>query len=752
MIHKIQGMNNLTGDHVEPDLSRSTFLIGDWRIEAMLNTIVRDDLEHRLEPKVMKVLLILAAHPQQVVTKEAIMQAVWPATFVGDDVLTRCISVLRHSMRDSAQEPRYIQTIPKVGYRLVGKVQILEETTAEPEPAPVPPAQPLPSATPSASSVPSHAAGLRPRQRIRNWHRIWTRWGAWISACALLLAVGFSLLGWRFFHPAHHLIQPTRTLQFTSFAGQQSRPVFSPDGSHIAFVWQSENDSSQHIYIKDVQGQSLFRLTDEDEAEYSPAWSPDGTQIAWLAETRTGFGLYISPARPSSPRQRVYIPEEPTHWEQGDLSWAPDGKSIILADHVGAQPHSSIYRVELGSLRVVPLTTPPAGWEGDMSPAYSPDGSRIAFLRASESSVRDLYWMDARGGEAHRLTQDGRNIDGIAWTADGKSLVFASDRAGKYALWQIALNDHSPERLPVGTEDATEPALSLHGNMLAYTQSSALWSIVSVAASGRAEATQPTVLLSSTQQDSAPAFAPDGEHFAFQSWRSGSQELWIASADGKSLRQLTSFGNSMAGSPAWSPHDDQIAFDARLEGHSHIFTVAAQGGVPHQLTSGDSNEIVPRWSADGRSLYFRSNRGGRWQIWKMPAAGGAALPVTSDDGMIAGESPDGLWLYFTRGYQAGLWRVSTSGGAVAQILPQPAAGYWGYWSITPRGIYYLDSRGPQPSIELFDPASGKSTHFATLSGTPPPNAGLSPQPDGRAVILTDLRNIESHITLALGLQ
>jgi len=712
--------------------NKSAFLIRDWKVEPRLNTLSREDVAHHVEPKVMKVLLVLAAQPNQVVSKDDLMKAVWTSTFVSDDVLTRCISLLRHLMGDDPRDPRFIQTIPKVGYRLVGEVRILPPKTA----VEAPQNEPVAGHT-AEEKMPSADAGF------------WRAKKSWVLAFAvgflILLGVGGGV-AW------HMLGRPSRpaayrTLQFTSYAGQQDRPAFSPDGKSLAFVWTEEDEGEPHIYIKKIGSETLARLTNLKESEYSPAWSPDGLEIAYLAETKDGLGIFIAEAKANGTQRKIFIPEEPTHWDQGDLSWSPDGKSLIFADHAGSSPSSTIYQLELSTLHARPLISPPSGWEGDLNPVYSPDGQSVAFLRASEMAVRDLYWVSAQGGQVHRLTQDGRNIDGLAWSADGKSLVFSSDRGGKYALWQIGLNGKGLERMPVGTEDATQPAVALSGGRLAYAQSSALWSIVRVL-EGKGSESKPTAVLSSTQQDSAPSYSPDATQFAFQSWRSGNQEIWLSSADGHSLRQLTNFNGNLTGSPSWASRGDWIAFDSRVAGHSHVFVASVHGGPARQLTFGDANDIVPRWSANDQTLYFRSNRGGRWQLWKILVAGGIPQPVTSNDGMVSGESKDGKWLYFTRGYEAGLWRIPTAGGVETKVLDQPAAGYWGYWAITHKGIYYLDVQAGNAAISLYDPETRKVSRFARLDRMPPQNAGISVRAGDKELLITDLRNAESHITVA----
>lgn len=374
---------------------------------------------------------------------------------------------------------------------------------------------------------------------------------------------------------------------------------------------------------------------------------------------------------------------------------------------------------------------------------FSPDGQRIAFTRASETAVRDLYWVSSAGGDVHPLTHDRTNIDSLAWDADARSIIFSSNRGGKSALWRVSLKGGEPERMPMGTEDASQPAVSRVGDVtrVAYTQGSAVWSIVEVAAGSDAE---PKALVSSTQQDSAPSLSPDGKRFAFQSQRSGSQEIWTADADGTNLQQLTHQGGALTGSPAWAHTQDQILFDSRVGGHSHIFSITSAGKAV-QLTSGEFNDITPRWSNDDATVFFRSNRGGRWQVWRMDMKDRRPVPLTTEDGIVPQPSADGKWVYYTRGGEGGLWRVPVDGGPETQILPQPAAGYWGFWQVTPRGIVYLDVR--DKALHLYDPASGGNSVFARLRRTPPNFAGLSVTADGRRALLTDEAQAGRHITL-----
>lgn len=739
------------------------FFIAEWTVKPDLNAISKDGLTIHLEPKVMKVLVQLAMTPGQVLSKERLIETIWPDTFVSDDVLTRCISVLRREMHDDPHAPRYIQTIPKAGYRLVAEVRCFE-----PQENHFTPAAEEPVVTAAANHSEAHlieAPAQETTQKVKQnerpgfWKRPWLVLGTAAAAVVFMAALGFLI--WRL----RSRVAPLafNVVPLTSYTGQQDQGAFSPDGTHVAFVWSNPGDNagSRNLFIKQIGSETLLRLTNSEESDYSPTWSPDGTKIAYLSFSDKGLGLYVVSSL-GGPAQKLYTPQSMVHWEQRALSWSPDGKSLIFPD--GAP--SRINMLSLDTLQTHPITVPPHVWDGDVNPAFSPDGKEIAFIRAIEGAVRDIYIVPVSGGTPRQLTNDRRIVDTLTWARDSNAILFSSDRGGKFALWKVSRRGGTPQRLPVGTENATQPAVSPSNPLLLYTEGSATWSILGIhlhpgsEAKARHESSpheqgKADPVVSSTEQDSAPSFAPDGSRFAFQSWRSGSQELWIASRDGLTLRQLTSYGKGLTGSPSFSPDGQEVAFDARPEGHSHIFVVSANGGTARELTTGNSNDILPRWSADGQSLYFASNRSGDWQTWKIAITNGQPQQITRTNGYLAMESPDGLWIYFTKNNEPGIWRIPATGSelknpgpkAETRVLPQPADGYWGYWAVTVRGIYFLNSTQSVWTIQLWDPKTERISTVATLDRRPPPFSGISVARDGDELLITDKVNASSHITL-----
>lgn len=668
----------------------------------------------------MQVLVELASHSNEVLSKDRLIKAVWSDTFVSEDVLTRCISEIRRVLDDDARAPRFIQTIPKAGYRLIAPVEFPESKAATANPA----------------AKPASHAGRTPISK-------------WLIVVLVLGIVAVGILLWKSKTKPSAATNSYTILPFTFYPGQQTQPAFSPAGNQVAFIWNGGKDARQHIYIKLLDAETPLRVTNDPADDFSPTWSPDGQSIAFLRLENDARGVYIVPALGGTPR-KVYTPMERIEWESGALSWSHDGKHLIFSDGKTSTSPSQIYSLDLVTGAAHAITNPPSSWDGDASPAFSPDGSKIAFARGAEGWVREVYVMDASGGGAPvQLTYDGRMIANLAWSADGKTIVFSSNRAGKFSLWRIGVQGGDPERLPVGSEDAYSPSISLKGGHLVYTQTSSTWSMKRIALHDPRAKVE--TVWSASEQDSAPRISPSGQQIAFQSLRSGTQEVWVADLDGSNPVKLTSFGKSLTGSPSWSPDGASLAFDARPDGRSHIFTIRMDGGQPRPLTTGPFNDIIPTWSHDGKFVYFGSNRSGSWQIWRVSADGGTPAQVTQHGAFMGMESFDGAYLYYAKSDTPGIYRVKLNGPADEQrIVDQPRADFWGYWALTRNGIYFLNQSTSPLAIDFASLTGEHRERVATLDHSPPPYAGMTVASDETSLMYSDESEAGSHITLVNG--
>jgi Tol biopolymer transport system component/DNA-binding winged helix-turn-helix (wHTH) protein len=728
------------------------FSIGDWHVQPQINRIHRGQASFHLEPKVMQVLLLLASNPGNLVTKERLLQTVWSGVFVGDDVLTRAISEIRHILTDDARSPHIIQTIPKTGYRLIAPVtfQALESSapSTDQSPAEENPASEEPTAEEFSATEPPPLFALRPEAGSSPRHRRGAV--AAVSLIAVLCLTFIAVLAWRFWLNANHgLNTEYRSFPLTTYPGSQSQPTFSPDGNEVAFIWDGETNRNRSVYVKILGTANPVRLTSSAYDDASPAWSPDGRFIAFIRRAEDQINLTVVPAI-GGPERKIRVLADKASWDYAGVTWSSDGQQLIFPDRPSPEDSSSLFSISLDTLETRRLTTPPPSWDGDWSPVVSPDGGKLAFVRGPENAVRDLYVMDMPAGELRRLTNDGRLIVGLAWTPESKNIVFSTNRDGQFSLWQIPASGGAPFRLAAGGENAYGPAIARKGNLLAYTHGIGKWNLLRLDLRSSSHGALEEPILSSNEQDSAPQFSPDGAHIAFHSWRSGGQEIWVSAADGSAPLQLTSSGGALTGNPRWSPDGRWIAFDSRPDGRAHIYMVSADGGALRGLTTGPYNDIFPCWSADGKWIYFDSNRSGSWQIWTVSSSSGQPKQVTEHGGMTAVPSLDNRWIYFTKPGISGVWRIPVGGKDEKQILKGPPDGFQGYFAVTGQGIYFFDRENAAWSIDFaaFSSLDRPTRLHAIAAGREPaPVSGMSISPDGHTLIYSSMAEASSNIML-----
>jgi eukaryotic-like serine/threonine-protein kinase len=533
---------------------------------------------------------------------------------------------------------------------------------------------------------------------------------------------------------------------FTSSPGQKSDPVFSPGGNEIAYTWKGENDDNSDIYVKLIGAGGPLRLTSSPAEEYCPAWSPDGRYIAFMRDGPSGDrAYYLIPALGGAERKIGEAYGQRQLYEEC-LDWSRDGKYLLVADRMAPEDARSsilLLSVEDGQRRV--LVSQPDLYVAN--PIGSPDGTAVAYVQGAGFVAGDIYVAPVSGGPPRRVTADGRSLNGLAWTADGKEIVFASNRGGLWRLWRVSTSGGRPELVNGVGEGAGAPTISPRGDRLAYVQARAdanLWRTEGPASKGRRAA--PEKVIASSRQDWEGVFSPDGKRIAFGSDRSGSVEIWICNSDGSNQAQLTSLTAADAGSSSWSPDGKTIAFDARLEGHGDIFVINADGGSPRRLTTEPVENNVPTWSRDGKWIYFSSNRTGSWQIWKVPAVGGSAIQVTSFGGFRAEESADAKFLYvWVEGDGGTIRRMRPSGEeTTTRILQGVSAFAW--WRIAPDGIYFVDGSTTPARVRFFHLATKRVTTITTLDlGYSHPALGFDVSPDGQWILFKRVDQVASDI-------
>ncbi|MCP5115696.1 MAG: hypothetical protein GY953_33125, partial [bacterium] len=523
----------------------------------------------------------------------------------------------------------------------------------------------------------------------------------------------------------------------TTYPGRETHPSFSPEGDRVAFAWEGENRDNWDIYVKLIGQETPLQLTDHPAEDTAPAWSPDGKWIAFeRRDPQLGNQLVLISSIGGGERTVV---EGLCGLAWRHVAWHPGGEHLVvsLREKLDSPCRLSLISLETGETSK--LTQPAGAIRGDVHPAVSPDGRRVAFRRSLINHSSEIYAVDLlQSGEA---AGEPRNIAAgfsPVWTADGKEIVFAS---GGDRPWKVSADGSEPRPVAYPLKGA-QLALSPAGDRAAFVRWSADADIWQARLPDGADAMP---LISSTYTDILPVYSPDGSRIAFSSSRSGYREIWVSESDGSNPVQLTKLKSALSANPYWSPDGSRIVFESLADNQRDIFVADANGAKTERLTNHPSQNIQPSWSRDGRWIYFSSNRSGERRIWKLPAEGGEPVPVTAEHGYYAAESVDGRTLYFADSPK--LWGMPIDGGEPALVLEGVANGGINF-TLAPGGVYFV--RSDRRALGFYDFRSGSVQHLFDL----PHSAayGISIAPDADRSPFTQRRPAEADIMLVEGFE
>jgi Tol biopolymer transport system component/DNA-binding winged helix-turn-helix (wHTH) protein len=707
------------GDQVPPERS---IQVGAFVVNLRSGEVRKNGRRILLPDQPFKVLAVLLRQPGRVVTRAELHAELWPQdTFVDyEHGLNSALARLRASLNDSAERSAYIETVGGRGYRLIARVQELDQEGGSDSPIFAATRAPaMTTATAGAVASRKKFVGLRSNYRI--------------ALLALFVAVTGAV--WLHFSRRQAAaLPPPKVVPLTSFPDRAECESFSPNGDEIAFARHSDSPGVSGIYIKQIGEDQLLQLT-RSATDWCPTWSPDGRYIAFSRYSNYGKEeqaiLIVSAIGGAERRLRF---GQPAH---SPLGWSPDGKFIAFTARDSDRGTFGISLLNVESLEERKLTDPTTQHQ-DWGPAFSPDGRQLAFVRSNGgyASAAEIFTMPANGGTARRLTFDNTEIGPPAWTPDGLSILFSSARGGLPAIWRIAVSGGPPVQVAQAGVPSLRPAVAPNGHRLAYEQamhSSSLWSL---SIPERANSGSPKRVTASKGRNWEAELSPDGLKILFVSNRSGNDEIYICDKDGSNLVRLTNLAATTAiGSPRWSPDSQKLVFDSLLEGHNAIFVIKAVGGLPNPLLHDGFENVNASWSRDGTSIYFTSNRSGQWQIWKMPSEGGEPVRMTRGGGFAAFESADGKSIYYTKGpSDQDIWKMRLVDRQEAAISPQVHTQNWTGWALTDKGILFA-RQGPVAHgvLRFFDFATARVHEIAPLEKQGWP-LWISASADGKFVL------------------
>ncbi|MFA6109880.1 MAG: choice-of-anchor D domain-containing protein, partial [Candidatus Latescibacterota bacterium] len=561
------------------------------------------------------------------------------------------------------------------------------------------------------------------------------------------------------------------------------RAIEGPPDLQIAnqIAFESDRDGNREIYAMNPDGTGQTNLTQHPSSDQNPAWSPDGSRIAFTSARDNPSGdIYLMDANGAGVT-RVTTNSGVVHSADYPFSWSPDGTKIAFASTRDGQ--MEIYTADTSSGTLTRLTSNAAE---DGMPSWSPDGTMIVFKSSRDHSYGEIYLMNSDGSNVVRLTSDGLVDSDPAWSPDGTRIAFRSGLGGSNPIYSMNVGGSGRVQLTPAV-DCHAPSWSPDGTRITYDA----WQIYTVTATGGTPST-----LTSGGTNVTPSWAPfrhigqttvgttvsrtmvlrntgtgtlsvssitlgDGQFSASPSNFSvppgSSQDVAIAFSpasagtkyatltitsndpDSPSI-QLTVNGTGRTVLPpvavvsALSPADTRIAFASERDeaGGGEIYSMLPDGTGVTRLTNSPGIDNQPAWSPNGARLAFKSTRDGDTEIYTMQADGSGVVRLTTSSGNDdwPAWSPDGTRIAFHsgRGGSEDIYTMRVDGSDITRLTSNAAVDICPTWSPDRTRIAFQSNRDGNWELYLISVDGSTETRLTSNSAD---DGNPTFTPDGR---------------------
>ena len=668
----------------------------------------------KLAGQPFQVLAILLEQPGEVVTREELQKRLWPDTFVDfDHNLNTAINKIREALGDSAERPRFVETLPRRGYRFMAPMEDLK-----------PP------------------IGLE-QEASGNGRRAWSP-RSWALRGSILFAAVVLLAGTVFFlHERRHaprvIVQRALT-RLTFEDGLQSGVTWSPDSRFIAY--SSDRGGKSDIWVRQISGGDPVQITKGRGHNWQPNWSPDGKYIAYRSEQGDG-GLFVVPALGGEGLQKR-VATFGFH-----PSWSPDASRILFrtTQFLGV---NKFYVTGLDGNQprevLTDFTRPDKPLAAEA--AWHPDG-RISVWLDGTGAVPAFWTVPVTGGVAVQpevppwveRQLEGVPLEGIvewtseftfAWAPSGRAVYFPLTLRGAVNLWKMTVDPETfrataIERVTTGPGPDAELAVAPDGKKLAFTgQSQHIQAWLFPFDASRGTLTGPGQPVTPTGMSAwRQSLSPDGKKLAFSCSHAGRSELWEMSLANSQMAPVVA-DDQVRDRPLWSPDGKRLAyFRYNFLTHEARLILWSPETRNEELLADASDTGLFDWSPDGQSLLVtqvnkETNLGEIWlqPITAAPNAQAAGRKIVSDPAYDLSQphfSRDGRWIVFQAlrnlptKLESSLYVTSASGGP---WIPLTDGQHWDdkpRWSPNGRMIYFISGRNGFFNVwgNRFDPVQGK---------------------------------------------
>jgi len=621
-----------------------------WVLDPESGDLERAGTRIRLQEQPMLVLKELMAHAGEVVTREHLIGLLWPNGVVDFDTgLNTAIRKLRSALGDVAETPRYIETLPRRGYRFIASL--------DPEPEAASPNAPVPmDASANVTVAQTAESASRPSGRRIGLSNA-VRWS--LTVGAVLLAGALAWLADKSEYFWRSPLENAKFIRLSDFGGSEHEQAaaISRDGKFVAFL--SDRDGPMDVWLTEIGTNRYRNLTKGQFRQLrnpeirSVAFSPDGALVTFW--TRSGEGtraedINVMGAPTAGGALQPYLPEGV------EFDWSPDGTQMVF--HTSA-PGDPMFVRAAGDATAREIYVAPPGIHCHF-PTWSPDGEFIYFVRGDPPSADwDVWRMRPSGAGAERLTFHNARISYLV-LLDPRTLIYLATDTDGSGPWLYVMDVplRREHRLSFGLERYTSLAASANGRRIVATVAnsrSELWR-ATVAGDGPPQSTAAPV---SPELGSASAPRFERNYIAYVSTGAGRRGIWKLAND-MTTRLWSDPSADRVGAPAIAPNGRRIAFTVERHAATQLYVVDSDGGNPREIASALALRGDLAWSPDSQSLIGAIVRNGEPRLARIFLDGTPPQPMASEYSIDPVWSPDGKYFVY-------------SGAQVATTFPLRAA-------------------------------------------------------------------------------
>ena len=560
------------------------FQFDRFLLDVREKVLLKDGTPIAITPKVFLLLQTLVENHGHLVEKELLLKTIWPDSFVEEGNLSFTVNLLRKALADDRQEPRFIETVRKRGYRFIADVK--QDAFAGTRP----------NGPTAVNSHPSEGKAVRSRQR------------GYLLTILTILLIGTLAAGlWYARGVRHNTAEPPVLLssfnsERLSTNGEVLHAAISPDGKKVAYtnglgldkqsVWLRQLDSSNSVQI----------IPPSDEFYFNLMFSPDGD-----------FIYFVRGPKPIDPSVQADVFRIPAFGGvatkmisdvQGGISISPDGGRIsFVRCFLRDDDYCSLWVANAsdgGNERKL-LSRPRPFRIGDTK--IAPDGKTIAFGTGQSrtgANEFELAEVDIESGTERELTAERFfDIRRLIWLPNHRGLLITALKYPdkRFRIWQVSEPTGEVNAITKDSEDYVGLSIDRDADILAATV------VIPDFHLGLYQSDNAARIRQISADAATVAFAPDGK-MVFAAGRRGDLDLWSINADGNEQRQLTN-------TPLddWravvSPDGGSVFFASNRTGDTHVWRINADGTHQTQITNVEGGVPVGV-SPDGRTLFYQS--------------------------------------------------------------------------------------------------------------------------------------------------